>query len=220
MRNIILFFILSLIACKHRESKKTAFDFYPDIKDSIQKKYLLSQINDNAALFNLPVIYRGVDSFEIRVTLWHAFDRGVNLFVFKLDSPGWSGFRYYIKSYRVKRDGIKINAYGEEIKAEIPFMTLSISPKCGWRNFEDSINFYGIKSLPTQDSIRTYPHTGSLDGPGYIIEIAAKKSYRHLDYHFYESDSHDECQNIYGFVSMLQRQLDDAYFWPEKNPIK
>jgi hypothetical protein len=124
------------------------FDFYPAMADSVNKKYLIERINDDAALFQLPVMYKGVDSLEIRLLPWHAFDPGVNLFVFRLDSHVWKGFHYYIKSYFVKRNGIKINANGEEIKEEISFMTLPISPKCGWKNFEDSIKAFGIKTLP------------------------------------------------------------------------
>lgn len=220
MRVLLLLFAF-LSACQRQEKTNPAVDSYPAVNDSLQKKYLINEINNESSTFNLPVLYHGADSFEIRIRPWHAFNPEVDLFVFKSDSSGWKGYHYHTKYYsQLLADGRRINASGEIVSEKPQFTALEVLPICGWKKFEDSISYFGIKSLPTQDSIVTNKHPGMLDGSGFDIEIATNKSYRHLDYHFYGNEGHIECLNVYNLVGMIQRQLDDAYFWPSKNPFK
>lgn len=218
MRSYLLLCLLFFSACKQAGKKPVSFDFYPAIKDSVEKKHFLDRLDFDAALFNLAPMYNGIDSIEIRIQPWHAFDPGKDLFMMRLDRSGWRGFHYHTNSYyEITSNGIKVNSQGEEVKEEIPFTALPFIPKCGWKKFEDSINIAAIKSFPAQDSIKTKPHPGKLDGSGFIIQIASKENYRYLLYHFYGKDQHEECQKIYELVHMFQRQLGDAYFWPSHN---
>jgi hypothetical protein len=217
MRNYMLLFIIFLTACRHEQAKKIAFDFYsPSESDSSYHK-LAPSVGQYARLFNLPVMYKGVDSFEIRVRPWDVFGLGISLYLFKADSSGWKGYHYdsYTLFHTNERGAsvIKKDVYhtGDSV-----FMVKEIIPLCGWTNFSDSLKYFNLDNLPTQSRIINFkPVKGILDGGGCDIEIATPHSYRKLSYFLPEYSSFAECKTMSAFIDFVKRQLGDKYDWPD-----
>ena len=106
--------ILFLLACNDKTvaKKDTAFTFYPENPELV---YFYDdwkqQLIENCRLFNLPVLFSGTDSLELRVWYWMAFDPHKKLLRFKLDSTGWKGTNYYSYSVTIgNQDGINFKA--------------------------------------------------------------------------------------------------------------
>ncbi len=217
MKNVFVYLAIIAAGCSGPQTKKATFEYYPALTDSIHRRYIFDLANNNAEPFNLPSLLNGVDSFEIRIQPWHAFTSSLDLFVFKVDSIGWKGYHYYTENYSQKLpDGTtRVYADGTRAKDGKSYQVLEVTPACGWQKFADSINFFGIATLPDQDSIKNNPDPGMLDGSGYLIEIATNNSYRQLSYNSYGSrEKHDECLRLAGFAGMIWRVLGDDYNWP------
>jgi len=219
MRNSILLFIIFLTACRQTQTTKMAFHFYPGIADSLREKYLHREIRQ-AQLFNLPVIFKGVDSFEMRVRYWDVFDMGINLCVLKLDSMGWKGYHY--DSYTLfhqKEDGIHVTRTDTYNIGDSVFLVNEFTPLCGWQKFADSLISFKLESLPTQDSIKNFKSVrGFTDGDGYNIEISTRHSYKMLSYFMPEYSPYSECKTVTAFIAFLKRQLGEKYDWPKNLP--
>jgi hypothetical protein len=216
MRNYILLAIIFLTACHDAQTKKITFDFYPHVADSIREKYILPEIKE-ARFFNLPVIYKGVDSIEMRIRPWNVFGLGISLYVLKVDSMGWKGYHYDSYTlFHLTENGGHVTKRDSHNIGDSVFMVKEFTPLCGWENFIDSIKSFKLENLPTQSLIKNFkPVTGFVDGSGYNIEIATSHSYRILSYIMPEYSSYAECKTISKFIAFLKRQLGKDYDWPD-----
>jgi hypothetical protein len=219
MRNKIFFFIIALVSCNSHQTNQASFSFYPSESDSANKIDLQTAAK-NARFFNLPVLFNGADSFEIRILHWDVFDLGINWYVIKADSTGWRGYHYdsYTR-FHMKNNGIPVTKADTHQMGDSVFIVKEFVPLCGWKNFADSISLFRLDTLPTQSLIKNFkPVTGFTDGEGFDIEIAATHSYRMLSYFMPEQSSCKECKTVSSFIRFLQRQLGENYDWPHNLP--
>ncbi|MGZ8544304.1 MAG: hypothetical protein ACXWV0_03365 [Flavisolibacter sp.] len=212
---VILFL---LIACSNQTpaAKEASFTFYPENPELVNfyDGWKESLVKD-CRMLNLPVLFSGTDSFELRIWYWMAFDPHKRVLRFKLDSLGWKGTNYYSYSMTVKdQDGNNLKAPDPlKIGSEI-FLAKSIIPTSGWKNFADSIEISGIKTLPTEEDIKNYKNRTFLDGHGYIIEVATKNTYRLLRYNLPDICDYEECKKLMRFIAMLENEFSMDYCWP------
>jgi hypothetical protein len=219
MRNKIFYFIVALVSCNNHQTNKDTFSFYPSPADSTNKIHLQSAVK-NARFFNLPVLFKGADSFEIRILHWDVFDLGISLYIVKADSTGWRGYHYDAYTRFHKQDNgslvskIDIHKIGDSV-----FMVKEFVPPGGWKNFADSMSLFRLDTLPTQSLIKNFkPVTSYVDGEGYDIEIATARSYRMLSYRMPQYSSFIECKTISAFLGFFQRQLNKNFDWPDNLP--
>ena len=218
MRKYVLIFLVFFISCRQHKAEKEPVDFYPLVADSLRVKMLQGEINA-AQLFNLPVIYKGVDSLEIRVRYWDAFGLGINLYVLKVDSLGWKGYHYnsYTQFHR-KDDGTEMRYKDRYQIGDSVYIVKNFTPLCGWGKFTDTLSSFKLTQLPTQALIKNFAPIRILDGDGYTIEIATPGSYRQLIYATPELYEYEECKTISKFIAFLRRQMGKDYDWPANLP--
>ena len=216
MRNtLVLLLIILLTNCKQEKTTDSRFEFYPDTA-AIRKKGMYKEgIDLRTSIFNLSTLSQGFnDSLVIRFWPWHAFQPFENMFEFRLDSNGWKGYHYCAYSFP-NQDGILNHPYGYENLGDSVFIVKKIFPKCGWNKFYDSLNFFQLRTLPTQLDIKNFHKETFRDGYSYSFEIATKKSYRWITYDIPDSYQHMECKQIVQLVGMFIRQFGNDYYWPE-----
>ncbi len=206
--------LLLLLSCKTNTTDK--FSFYPDYPDSsATKKELIKERMKENSRFNLPDITNGIsDSLEIRVWPQYSFDEFRNCFVFQIKKNEFLGFHY--NSYTT----LLIGADGNEMRwpdkkqiGENVFVVKQIIPKCGWKIFYDSVSYFRITEWPTQANTKDFKMHTTLDGYGFIFEIATKKSYQFLSYGNLDIYDYIECKNITGFIEMMKRQFGQDFDW-------
>ena len=168
-------------------------------------------------IFNLPTLFKGSqDSLEIRIWPLETFDVWKQVFIFKIDNNGWHGYHYFSYTLPIIDADGKIMTFTDIKKiGDSVFMVKEIFPIYGWKNFSDSINFFRIKTLPTQSLINNFKFIPIRDGSGVNIEIATNKSYRFIVYENPEIYENEECKKISEFMKMLKRQLGTNYDWPK-----
>jgi len=203
------------IGCKQEKTSVSNFEFYPNTPDSANlKAKFIEQRAAEAKLYNLAALTSGTnDSLVIRFWPWEAFEPWSNMFEFRLDSNGWRGFHYCSYTFP-NQDGRIIHLYGNEKLGDSVFVVKEIVPKCGWHNFYDSLNYFQLRSLPTQTLIKNFEHKLIMDGDAAEFEIVTKNSYKWIGYNNPSSYNYQECKTIVKLIEMLTRQLGDDYYWP------
>lgn len=217
MRIMIFLFVLFLMACSCPKEKKQVFSFYPPSMDSTESKFLLSELDKTAQLFNVPVLYKGVDSFELRITRYSAFEWSSNFVDFTVERNGWKGYHYdaYSMPFSLP-DGAIVRHDDYRGVGDSVFLVKKMVPLCGWVKFIDTLMSYRPDTLPTQHLIKNFISKGYLDGYGYNIEVATAHSYRFLNYYMPDLYQYNECKAISSIISLMQRQFADSYYWPPK----
>ena len=207
----LLLFTIVLTNCKEQKSIFPAFDFYPPIPDSadLKNRFIKGRVAI-AQRYNLPTLTAGTnDSLVVRFWPWFAFEPYENMFEFRLDNNGWKGFHYHAID-ETGDSKLKQN-FGDSV-----FMVKSIIPKCGWDKFYDSLDFFELRSLPTESLIKDFKEKRMLDGYAYSFEIATNNSYRWIHYANPNAYPYKECMQILKIVGLFRRQFGNDYFWPEK----
>jgi hypothetical protein len=217
MRLTLLILLLIDFSCSSRkqvDSPQNNFVSYPQIPDSLNLRKQFVQDNDK--IFNLPSLLNGTkDSLEIRILPFGAFDFQKQVFIFKIDTTGWHGYHYFSYTLPVIDQEGKTMLFSDIKKiGDSVFLVKEIIPACGWEKFSDSMNFFSIRTLPTQSLIENFKYYPVRDGGGVNIEIATNESYRFISYDNPEMYSYNECKEITGFIKMLERQLGKDYTWP------
>jgi hypothetical protein len=216
MRYLFFILLISLLTCcKQEKNSASSFEFYPPIPDSINSTDINKRLNLwktwYTDQFNLSPLYSGTnDSLIIRFWPWYAFEKWTNMFEFRLDSSGWKGHHYCLKSDY--ESDMRIEDH--KIPADSVFFVKRIIPKCGWDKFYDSLNFFELRSLPTESLIKDFNYKRMLDGYSYRFEIATKNSYRSIQYANPGAYTHKECKQIREIADVIARQVGDDYCWP------
>lgn len=214
MRFTLLLVMIISFCCNVRKEAdhQNNFESYPQISDSLSGELFVKQ---SGKLFNLPALSGGVDSLEIRIWPMDVFDLRRQIFIFKIDTAGWHGYHYFSYTLPVIDQDGKTMIFSDNKKVgDSVFLVKEIFPVCGWEKFSDSVNFFSIKTLPTQSLIKDFKYNPIRDGGGISIEIATRKSYRFILYDNPGVYSYEECKKIIGFKKMLERQLGSDYSWP------
>lgn len=218
MRWVLWVLIIINFCCNSRREVdlQNNFESYPEIPDSLNPEPQFAK--QNSKIFNLPDLSSGVkDSLEIRIWPVGAFNWRKQVLIFKIDSTGWSGHHYFSYTLPITDQEGKTMMFSDVKKVgDSVFLVKRLIPACGWEKFSDSINFFSIRTLPTQLLIENFRQNTVLDGDGVDIEIATGKSYRFIAYWNPETYSYKECKKITGFMKMLRRQLGSDYSWPEQ----
>jgi hypothetical protein len=206
--------IIFLISCKQENYAVSNFEFYPDTATINKNSFYKQKIDLLTSIYNLPTVTKGTnDSLIIRFWPWEAFELWSNLFEFRLDSNGWTGYHYCSYTFP-NQDGKIIHVDGNEKLGDRVFVVKQITPKCGWDKFYDSIKFFKLRTLPTQKLVKGFQDQGIMDGDGVDFEIATKNSYRWIQYNNPNDCSYQECKSIVQLTEMIVRQLGNDYSWP------
>jgi hypothetical protein len=217
MRILTMALLVLILSCKNKQKNTNTvanFTVYPATGDTsswIGKYY----ISISTRMLNLPDLSKGTpDSMEIRVWRHEFLDLFENVFIFKLDSNGWKGFHYNSWTMPWKNSGQVFRFQGQPKMGDSVLIVKEIVPKCDWQKFSDSISFFQIPTLPTQDSIKDFKFISHTDGNNYSFEIATPVSYRYLFYDMPDYYQHKECKSVKEFLAMLTRQFGGDFNWP------
>jgi hypothetical protein len=223
MRLFLVLLVIMNFSCNSGQEVSSGknLEFYPQDSDFLSnKESFLKERNRDNSLFNLPTLLNGIkDSIEIRIWPSDAFDFQKHVFIFKIDSSGWHGYNYFSYTLPViDQDGKKMKFADIKKVGDSVFLVKQIIPICGWKKFADSLNFFKIRTLPTQSLIENFKPAIIRDGSWVSFEIATNKSYRFITYDNPEDYIYEECRRITAFMQMLKRQLGNDYSWPTEFP--
>lgn len=128
------------------------------------KNQALSVSKELSEMLNLPLIFNGVDSFELR--LWcSGIWTGRDLFILRYSAGNWEAGNYLFYTTDSRLDSLFITA------KQIPGDTVH-----HLTSFLDR-----IKTLPTQIAIPGF-RDNTADGIGYTLEISTNNYYKYLSY--------------------------------------
>jgi hypothetical protein len=142
-------------------------------------------------MLNLPIIFNGVDSFELRIWSFGFWTR-TDLFVLRYSENRWVAANcvYY------DTDGVidSLHLIAREVKND----TAS--------RIRDYLIQDSILSLPSQIAIPNFRDNTS-DGETYCIEIATNKLYKQLTYHNPEYFKEVNNKRFLGLLKFLESQF-------------
>ena len=114
-------------------------------------------------------IENGVDSFELILNIRPALVEAEEYLIVKGIDTEWSGEHLLV-------------SFNRKWKGWDSIVTHQFIPKCGWKNFKDTLNNSGLFTLPSQRQIKNF-EDGLTDGTNYTLEIATRNTYRRISYH-------------------------------------
>jgi len=169
MRRLLFYVILICNLSCNMHAPKDTTSFKTLVPDES-----LGQFNDlefgirRSRMVNLPLLYKGVDSFEVRI--WN----------FGIWSP-WQvvSLRYLENRWIVCEYTYQINS--RDLVDSVGISCKTIQPAIAGA-IENILTQDSILNLPSQTAIPNFKDN-SADGDTYFIEIATKKFYKTLGYH-------------------------------------
>lgn len=148
------------------------------------KNQALNHSRELSEMLNLPPIFNGVDSFELRLWCSGIWTRR-NLFILRYTAGNWEADNYQFYTNDGGLDSLFLTA------KQIPGDTV-----------QHITSFLGkIKILPTQVAIPGF-RDNTADGIGYTLEISTNSYYKYLYYHN-PSRYHDDYHKT--FIQLLDR---------------
>ena len=211
IKTLILCFISCLISCTSSDKHKVQV-LLADTSvthEEFDAGYLSTRQRNK--ILNLKDLELGTDSFEIRI-----YETGMwtpeKLYVIKNENKKWCCMVYYFWQRNPMDTDIHqtVNIpYQEKIKQSIldSAMMYTYTPKCGWKNFADSLNLFNLFSFLSQREIPNF-RDGVSDGVSFDIEIGTPDKYKYFSYHcpgFHHDYYHSKVNEFLKFIS---RQID------------
>ena len=218
-QTFFLAILLILCSCKNNEPVnvvETNFEFYPPLPDtSVVKSQIIKSREAESAFFNLPLLTNGsIDSIEIRVWPAGAFDLFKKAYVFKYTGRKWVGYHYFSNTMPLTDVHAKNMQFSDKEKTgDSTFIVKLLNPVSGWKNFSDTLDYYQLQTLPTQQMINNFRDKLILDGSWVTIEVATRKSYRLLTYSNPSSYEYSECKKVVSFLQFLWQQFGNLHQW-------
>jgi hypothetical protein len=176
-RHILWLVPIYLCSCnQHKQPEKPAFK--TEILDTIGMSTLYQAyygkdapkiIEHNSKIFPIYSIENGVDSFELRLKIHPELIGATELDIIKFVDNEWIGEHLFI-------------LYGREWSGWDSVTIKRFAPKCGWKNFIDTLYNSDLFILPSQRQIKNF-EDGIDDGTNYTLELATKGRYRRISYH-------------------------------------
>ena len=163
---IILFYLLS---CKTRrpESVDNFKTLISDTSVTHRPNFEIDFSKQQSEFLNLPGIYEGVDSFELRIWSFGFWTR-TDLFILRYSQDKWIAANY-------------IYYDTENVIDSLHLITRQVSNDTATK-VRDYLIQDSILKLPPQIAIPNF-RDNTADGETYYIEIATNKFYKQLSYH-------------------------------------
>ena len=169
----ISFLFLLFISCKE-EKTKTFNDFQRLVTDTSKSQTNFNEIDiigNMTSMLNLPIIDKGVDSFELRIWKTEPFSKN-SLNILKYNQGKWRSLKYlFYYGYDTGLDSMKV--YTVQTPNEINKIIAYLKQR-------------EILELPSQIAIPDFSD-GIRDGQTFIIEMSTRTFYKLLRYHSPES---------------------------------
>jgi len=170
MKTLLPFIILlTLFSCntKRPESTNSFRTLVSDTSVTHRPVFEINFSKTQSEFLNLPIIFKGVDSFELRVWSFGIWTR-TDLFILRYSQNKWvaSNYIYYDTDNIIDSLHLITKQVANDTASKIQhYLT------------KDS-----ILNLPTQIAIPNF-RDNTADGETFYIEIATKNFYKHLCYH-------------------------------------
>jgi len=170
MKTLLPFIIiLTLFSCNTKRAE-TANSFRTLVSDTSVTHRPDFEINfskSQSEFLNLPIIFKGVDSFELRVWSFGFWTRS-DLFILRYSQNKWvaSNYIYYDT---------------DNIIDSLHLITKQVSNDTASK-IQHYLTKDSILNLPSQIAIPNF-RDNTADGETFHIEIATKNFYKHLCYH-------------------------------------
>lgn len=199
--SLLFAFSLSSLACNSDKTniKKNFAVIISDTSITHRPNYELEFSKEQSDNLNLPYIFNGVDSFELRIWSYSMWTRK-DLLILRYLKDKWvlTEYEYYTNENLV--DSLQSNS------KQILYDSIS-----GIKNLLESDS---LLNLPSQFQIPGF-WDNTADGVTYHLEIATKKFYKFLSYHnpaFFKDKYNRFFQSI---LDALNSKLNHTYFLPE-----
>jgi hypothetical protein len=213
---IAFIFAIPSVAC-HNSAPMRKKEIHPDISQA-EFSYQSAAENwlANSKYFNLSNLSNETNSIELRIWPKGAFKYDRDVFVFQ-KRESWKGYHYYSYTMPIlNSDGIKVKFKDRLKLGDSVFLVREVTPICGWHLFEDTLHYFDVENMQTQDSIPGLIGHTVRDGDGYAIEFAKPNSYRLI--HYSNADAYSDSSNkrFNAFIQFMKRQLGTNYDWPKR----
>jgi len=180
--------LICLLSCTTKKPTPSE-DFKTLISDtSISRGREIDFSKRQSELLNLPYIFKGVDSFELRI--WSSgFSTRSDLFVLRYNQDRWivANYIYYDK---------------DQIVDSLHLLTRKVSNDTATK-IQQYLTQDSILNLPSQIAIPNFRDNTS-DGDVYCIEFATKRLYKQLSYHnpeHFKEKSHKRSMTLLEFIN-------------------
>ena len=190
MKHLIPFIILFCLLSCNNESPKPVDSFKTLVSDTSITHWPDFEINFSkrqSELLNLPYIFKGVDSFELRIWSFGFWTR-TDLFILRYSLNKWiaSNYIYY--------DTVSLIDSLHLITRQVTNDTAS--------QIQNYLIQDSILNLPSQIAIPNF-RDNTADGETYYIEVATNKFYKQLRYHnpqYFNDPGHKSFLRLLNFL--------------------
>lgn len=206
MKKLFWLLFIPIWGCTNTQPAKPAFktEILDTIGDYKMQQYIPKDLikEDNCKLgrkdetiWPLYSIENGVDSFELRLHIQSSMTDVGNMYIIRYsNSSGWIS-SHVLYSYDYK------HSLWSNLQIERD------TPKCGWKQFMDTLNNSGIYALPSQKQIKGFQDMIG-DGFEYVFEIATKNSYKRIGYHDPEPYSDSSNKTFWRILLFWDRNME------------
>jgi hypothetical protein len=167
---ILLGFILLLLTSCNSQANKDGVNFQTLVTDTSLSHKTYNELDFSrgmGSILNLPEIYNGVDSFELRIWVTGIMLPN-NLLILKFVQNKWYAFNYSFYSH--SDNGLdSMSVYNLAVPKEIDKIVSHLKQRA-------------VLELPSQIAIPNF-RDEIADGQTCTVEIATKKFYKSLQYH-------------------------------------
>ncbi|MEO8146236.1 MAG: hypothetical protein ABI723_01300 [Bacteroidia bacterium] len=158
---------------------------------------------------NLKNLELGVDSIEIRIYQQGGWNPN-HVIIIKNENKIWSASVISYHTHLLSENEIQFdttsdtNQFFHLVVDSAEFENLIV--KSSWNNLLDSLQFFGINTLPSQQDIKGFEDRSD-DGIEYHFEIATKHRYKFYTYHCPAMYSDNYNQSIVNILGLINREL-------------
>ena len=153
-------------------------------------------------------LYKGVDSFELRLWAQISVTREGRVYIIKKINNNWKCILYnYVLSINQWSSGNYLEYLAK--RTIDTFSVKKLQPKTNWIDFFKLIEKENIYNLPSQEDIKGWKNKID-DGIIYKVEIATKNKYKFYYYNcpdIYEKEF-KECKQMTNILDIFNKEFD------------
>lgn len=198
MRWTIAIFLLLIYSCdgtgleKHCTNDSLKLDIPNKFLDSNYlnfKEKILKEIN-------LTSLTKGFDKLQIRIWYGYPYTNLDQVLIFSQMNSGWKGEEWTINY-----------VYNKSSLDSVITKKSTISPKCGWNLFIDSLSNFELLTLKDCSDVPGYSNDGG--GNSIVVEFANCQKYRlyHYSEPWRQAGKFEEARKVTKINEIIERQL-------------
>jgi hypothetical protein len=211
--SIFILFLFHFLSCTNKKVEQKSFEI--DLPKDYQSTESIFEVKKIAKHIGLDSLAKPSDTIRLRISIGFGIVAGINIYEIQFTDSSWSGTHYFFQDKAFIRSYLK-NRQHDGFNDEIDSIWIAkkFAPLCGWENFMDTINSFGVLNIRDKNDIPDY-NVVSLDGDTYVFEWSNKTKYRYYTFDGFSNSQCTENKTFQKFKIFFKSQIGFfEYCWP------